>query len=233
VVLILLSIASVLLFDFLLKRGSAFSLPRVKYPFRLPGGLFSFLLKFIFREQFMVLLVIKCISFFCLYGLAKLETRVYEDRLLWLIYLTVLIGHSIIIYRNHHFIESRLYFFRNLPLRRLNLFLSLLVIYIVVLLPEIWALKGVAIIQQESANYIWMILSGPCILLLMHCLLYTEDMKMEAYMQLVFGAWIVLIFFSLSDNKWMIPIICGLMSLFIFYSSYYNYEKKAVVEKLE
>lgn len=233
VVLVLLSTASVLLFDFLLRRGSTFAVSRIKYPFRLPGGLFSFLLRFIFREQFIVLLVVKTVSFFCLYGLAKLETRVYEDRLLWLIYLTVLIGHSIIIYRNHHFIESKLYFFRNLPLKKLHLFLSLLVIYVVILLPEIWALKGVAIIQQESGNYLWMILSGPCILLLLHCLLYTEDMKMEAYMQLVFGAWIVLVFFSLSENKWLIPIICGLMALFIFFSSYYSYEKKAATEKLE
>lgn len=201
--------------------------------FHLPNNLFSFLLKFIFAEQFVVLLLLKLISFSCLYFFAKTDARLFEDRMLWLVYLTSLVAHSILIYRNQHFMETKMSFYRNLPIKPLTTLLSLLGVYIIVLLPEIWALKGVAIQQHDVTNYIWMILMGPSLLLLLHCLLYTEDMKMEGFLQLLFGVWIVTLFFSLSANRWLLPLICLGMAVFIFFNSYYRYEKNIEVEGLE
>jgi hypothetical protein len=200
---------------------------------RLPDTLFSFLLKFIFNEQFILLLLLKIITFSCLYFFAKTDPTIFEDRMLWMIYLTALIGHCILIYRNQHFMELKMSFFRNMPVKPVSTLFSLLGVYLVVLIPEIWALKGVAIQQHDIINYVWMILTGPALLLLLHCLLYTEDMKMEGFLQLLFGVWIVTIFFSLSSNRWMLPLICLGMAIFIFFNSYYAYEKKAEIESLE
>jgi hypothetical protein len=198
-----------------------------------PGNLFSFLLKFIFNEQFVVLLVLKLITFSCLYFFAKTDAQVFEDRMLWLVYLTALVGHSILIYRNHHFMETKMSFYRNLPVKPLSTLLSLLGVYIIILIPEIWALKGVAIEQHAPIDYVWMILTGPSLLLLLHCLLYTDDMKMEGFLQLLFGVWIVTIFFSLSSNRWLLPLICLGMAVIIYFTSYYRYEKNTEVEALE
>lgn len=203
------------------------------FPLHFHGNLFSFLLKFIFNEQFIVLLLLKLITFSCLYFFAKTDAQVFEDRMLWLLYLTSLAGHSILIYRNHHFLETKMLFYRNLPEKPLITLLSLLGIYTIVLIPEIWALKGVAIQQHAVMNYVWMILTGPSLLLLLHCLLYTDDMKMEGFLQLLFGVWIVTLFFSLSSNRWLMPLIFLGMSVFIFFSSYYKYEKNMEVEGLE
>lgn len=203
------------------------------FPFHSPGNLFSFLLKFIFNEQFVVLLLLKSVTFSCLYFFAKTDAQVFEERMLWLVYLTSLAGHSILIYRNHHFLETKMLFYRNLPTKPLITLLSLLGIYVIVLIPEIWALKGVAIQQHAVMDYIWMILTGPSLLLLLHCLLYTDDMKMEGFLQLLFGVWIVTLFFSLSSNRWLLPLICLGMAVFIFFSSYYKYEKNMEVEGLE
>ena len=203
------------------------------FPLHFRGNLFSFLLKFIFNEQFIVLLLLKLITFSCLYFFAKTDEQVFEDRILWLLYLTSLAGHSILIYRNHHFLETKMLFYRNLPEKPLITLLSLLGIYTIVLIPEIWALKGVAIQQHAVMNYVWMILTGPSLLLLLHCLLYTDDMKMEGFLQLLFGVWIVTLFFSLSSNRWLMPLIFLGMAVFIFFSSYYKYEKNMEVEGLE
>jgi len=203
------------------------------FPFNLPRNLFSFLLKFIFTEQFIVLLFLKLVTFSCLYFFAKTDAQVFEDRMLWLVYLTSLVGHSILIYRNHHFLETKMCFYRNMPVKPLNTLFSLLGVYLVVLIPEIWALKGVAIQQQAVMDYIWMILSGPSLLLLLHCLLYTDDMKMEGFLQLLFGVWIVSLFFSLSSTRWLMPLIFLGMAVFIFFSSYYKYEKNMAIERLE
>lgn len=202
-------------------------------PFHFPSNLFSFLLKFIFNEQFIMLLLLKLVTFSCLYFFAKTDAQVFEARMLWLLYLTALIGHSILIYRNHHFIETKIPFYRNLPVRPIITLLTLLGIYTIVLIPEIWALKGVAIQQHAIMDYVWMILTGPSLLLLLHCLLYTDDMKMEGFLQLLFGVWIVTLFFSLSSNRWLMPLIFLGMAVFIFFSSYYKYEKNMEVEGLE
>ena len=197
------------------------------------GNLFSFLLKYIFNEQITMLLILKLITFSCLYFFAKTDAQVFEDRMLWLLYLTSLVGHSMLIYRNQHFMETNMSFYRNLPVKPMATVLSLVGVYIIVLLPEMWALKGVAIEQHAVINYVWMILTGPSLLLLLHCLLYTEDMKMEGFLQLLFGVWIVMLFFSLSSNRWLLPLICLGMALIIFFTSYYRYEKNTEVEGLE
>jgi hypothetical protein len=209
---------------------------KIKLPavsLRLPDNLFFFLLKYVFTEQFVVLFLLKSATFSCLYFFAKTDTQVFEGRMLWLLYLTSLVAHSILIYRNQHFMETKMSFLRNLPLKPLKILLSLSGVYLIVLIPEIWALKGVAIQQNAIIEYIWMVLTGPSLLLLLHCLLYTEDMKMEGFLQLLFGVWIVTLFFSLSSNRWLLPVICLGMAVFVFISSYYRYEKNSEVEGLE
>ena len=73
-------------------------------------------------------------------------------------------------------------------------------------------------------------LTGPPLLLLIHSLLYSEDNKMEEFLALLFGIWVVFIFFSLSDNRWLMPLIAAVFSFIIFYLSYYRYEKRVDTE---
>jgi hypothetical protein len=214
-------------------RSAGLTIKLPSLPFHFPGNLFTFLLKFIFNEQFIMLLLLKLVTFSCLYFFAKTDAQVFEDRMLWLLYLTSLAGHSLLIYRNQHFLETKMSFYRNMPVKPVTTLLSLLSVYVIVLIPEIWALKGVALQQHAIANYIWMIATGPAFLLLIHCLLYTEDMKMEDFLKLVAGVWIVALFFSLSSNHWLLPFICISMAAIVFFTSYYKYEKNTEVEGLE
>jgi hypothetical protein len=189
-------------------------------------GLFSMLLQFVFRKQFITLLILKTVSFAALYFFAKTDAQVFEGRMLWLLFITVLAGHGIIIFRNVHFMENELSFYRNMPVSRWYTLFSLLGLYTLLLIPECWALKGLIIIQHELAEYGWLLLTGPALLLLIHCLLYSEDIKMEEFLALLFGIWIVFIFFSLSSMKWLMPLIGFLFGWMIFYLTYYKWEKK-------
>jgi hypothetical protein len=198
---------------------------------RLPNTIFGFVVRFVFRKQFIALFVLKLLSFVCLFFFVRTEARVFEQRMLWVLYLTCLAGHSIIIYRNFHFIETELSFCRNLPLRGVFMLLSLLGVYTVLLLPEMWALRGLIIYQGHGTDYFWMIISGPLLLLLLHSLLYSEDMKMEEFLKLIFGIWIVFLFFSLSPNHWIIPAICFVFSAIIFHISYRGYEKDMEIKE--
>lgn len=189
-----------------------------------PGNLVGFLLKFCTQHIFLSLCTIKLVSFICLYGLSRLETDVYEQRILWMIYISVLVGHGVIVYRLHTFIETGLSFLRNMPLPVSRLVLSLFTVYCIILLPEAWALKSVAIYQHQVADYIWLVIFGPCFLLLLHSLLYTDQQKLEGYFGLLFGIWIVFVFFSLSPQRLYMTGFALLLTVVCFYTGYYKYE---------
>ncbi|MEI9810914.1 MAG: hypothetical protein WDO16_25230 [Bacteroidota bacterium] len=231
--LVLLSAVTLFLFIIILEKGKTFSFFPAWLKIRYPAKFSFILLRYVLTEQFAALLITKLFTFFGLYSLARLEKNYFDDRILWLYYISSLAGHCLLVYRNHHFTEKKLAFYRNLPVKPVQTLLSFFIVYTILLLPEFWALKGLATHQQALAEYGWILLAGPSVLLLLHCLLYTEDFSMESFLQLVFGLWIVLLFFSLSSWKWMTALVCSSMALFIFHTSYYNYEKKAEVEKLE
>ena len=203
---------------------------KITLPVIIPVSLFRFCLRFIFQRQFLALLITKLLSFSIIYFFTRIESQLFENRMLWLIFITALIGHSFIIYRVFHFIEQDLGLYRNMPVKATLLLLTLFLLYCILLLPEAWALLGVAINQHNWQDYGWMLLTGPSLLLLINSLLYTEDMKMEEFLKLLFGIWIVFILFSLSKNHWLIPLICILFGTIIFLMSYRRYEKDMEVE---
>jgi len=225
--IVLLFTASVAATWRLIQNGKNNQLARRKVG--LPGvraGLFSILMQFVFRKQFITLLILKTVSFTALYFFAKTDSQVFEGRMLWLLFITVLIGHGVIIFRNFQFMENDLYFYRNMPVSKWYTLSSLLALYSILLIPEFWALKGIIFIQHNLSEYCWLLLTGPSVLLLIHSLLYSEDNKMEEFLALLFGIWVVFIFFSLSDNRWLMPAVGCVFGLVIFMVSYYRYEKK-------
>ena len=199
----------------------------------LPVSFFSFCITFILQRQFLPLLITKLLSFASIYFFSRTDTIVFEARMLWLIYITALIGHSFIIYKLFHFIEKELNFYRNMPVKLSAILLFLLLIYCMLLLPEAWALLGMAINQHNWTDYGWMIAAGPSLLLLLHCLLYTNDMKTEEFLKLLFGVLIVFIFFSLSNSHWLMPLISLVFATAIFFMSYRNYKKDIEIEGVD
>ncbi len=189
-----------------------------------PNNLIGFILKFCTQHIFSSLATIKLISFFCLYGLARLDNEVYEQRILWMIYISVLVGHGVIVYKIHEFTETGLTILRNMAYPIIKIILSLLAVYTILLIPEIWALKSIATHQNQIVDYSWLIIFGPCFLLLLHSLLYTDQQKLEHYFSLLFGIWIVFVFFSLSPNRWLMTGFAVLLALICFYTSYYKYQ---------
>jgi len=232
-VILLHLLTSFVMYYLLEKAKGLQQVKRYRFFFSLPKNLFGFLLKFIFYRQFLALLLVKTISFSCLYFFVRTDASIFEERMLWLLFITMLIAHSIIVFRNFHFLENQLFFYRNLPIPDLSILMYLLGVYIVLLLPEAWALRALMINHEKPGEYVWMILTGPFLLLLLHSLLFTEDMKMEEFLKLLFGVWVVFVFFSLSRNHWIPPLVGFVFAPIIFLMSYHRYEKNTDIEGLE
>lgn len=221
-----LFLASLLTSWHLLKKGKDNQYIQKGITLPLRTGLFNILLQFVFHKQFITVLILKTVSFSILYFFAKTDSQVFENRMLWLLYITALAGHGVIIFRNFHFMENELFFYRNLPVTRLYTLCSLAAVYTVLLIPEIWAMKGVVLIQHNPVEYLWLMLTGPALLLLIHSLLYTEHLKMQDFLSILFGIWIVFIFFSLSSMHWLMAAIGFVFSYILFRMGYYSYEEK-------
>ncbi|MCH5721381.1 hypothetical protein [Niabella hibiscisoli] len=199
----------------------------------LPSRLWQFMLRYIFREQIFSLVILKLISFCCLYFFVITDPSVFESRMLWLIYTLCLAGHCVIIYKTFYFLENKLSFYRTLPMQPFRILAAFFLCYLVLLLPECWALRALAVQHHQEYEYSCMIIAGPAILCLLHVLLYTDDFKMDGYLSLVFLVWILFFFLSFSENKWLLPATAIAGVLIVFYTSFRSFEKKATVEKLE
>ncbi|MGE9310202.1 hypothetical protein ACLOAU_01035 [Niabella sp. CJ426] len=198
-----------------------------------PPRLWQFMLRYIFYEQFWALLILKLLGFCCLYFFVITDASVFEGRMLWLIYTLCLAGHCVIIYKTFYFLENKLSFYRSLPLRPFHILTALFLCYLVLLLPEFWALRALALQHHQVYEYSCMLIAGPAILSLLHVLLYTDDFKMDGYLSLVFLVWILFFFLSFTENKWLLPVIAAAGVCIVFCTSFRNFEKKAAIEKLE
>ena len=201
--------------------------------FRLPKNLTWFILNFVFKKQFRALFVVKVLSFVALYFFVQHDDTVFEERMLSLIFMLGIAGHGVIIYKNFQFTETHFRFYRNMPLAQSSLLISLLFVYIFMFLPELWALRALGFLHHNWYAYFSMIAAGPLILLLLHALLYTEDMAMEAYLPLLFGVCLIFYFFFFSQNKWLVPAVAAAGSALIFYTAFRRFERKTETEKLE
>jgi bacteriorhodopsin len=94
-------------------------------------------------------------------------------------------------------------------------------------------LKGIALQHHAFGDYAVLLFTAPCMLLMMHALLYTDDFRMKDYLKMLFGVWIIFFFLGLSQLRWLLASISLAASFIIFYSLYYKYEKKMTVKGLE
>lgn len=201
--------------------------------FKQPSKIWWFVIKYILNEQFWSFFLLKMISFCCIYYMVVLDASIFENRILWMVFLLCLCGHCVIIYKNFYFIENKLSLYRNLPLKSSSILLSLVLLYAVILIPEFWALRALIVVHHLIGEYGCMIFLAPALLTLLHVLLYTDDFNMDSYLSIVFLVWIVLFFSSFTQHKWFLPIAVSCGYCIVFYTSFRNYEKKPNVEKLE
>ncbi len=215
---------SAYLLVFWLKRGLPTHQTKLRLRLPLPPGLFSFTFRFIANRQWLGLLLLKLAGFFGLYYFVKTDAALLDRRMLGLFYTTLLCGHGVLVFRNVLFLETELNEYRNLPLGLLRTTAAMFLLYLVILLPELYALKGLAFFQLDPWLFAAMAITGPSLLLLLHALVYAQPSNLQEYLQLVFGVWIVFIFFSLSWN-WLAPAIALVVAVVLLAISWRNFEK--------
>jgi hypothetical protein len=181
----------------------------------------------IWYDRKQMLFISKLFSLGFLYGFFNLyEPDHYDIRPLQLCLLLVVASQTAMVFQIKEFEEEYLSFYRNLPLKTTVRFAGIAVMYALLLLPEfilLWKGYGVHFLL---ADYPQLILLPVALLCIFHVTLYLDNINMDQFMRIVFGA-LATCFFILLYNPGVVFAACILILAFVLYHSYYyDYEKK-------
>ncbi|MDN3548337.1 hypothetical protein [Mucilaginibacter aquaedulcis] len=182
---------------------------------------FSLYIYHIFDNKKVPYFITKGLSWLIITGVFYLFDDVKTDlRVAGIAMLAVVTAHIVLVFEERRFEETFLGFSRNLPYRRLQLFLNFTGVYFLLLLPEsVWLFSRFSpLIALE------LLLTGLSIIMLFHCLLYWFGLNMDRYLQWIMGLFIVLFWVIMFHLLWILIPLNFTIAFLFFYYNYYRCE---------
>ena len=200
-------------------------IPVIRY--RFPKPLFSLPLWFVLSTRKQMLLVTKIFTVAILYlFMLMYEPEGNDIRAFLLILLLAGAGHSFVVFQMRSFEEEYLVFSRNLPVRNVQRFAGLLLLYGILLLPELFFVFRVFHAFLEPADYVQVLLYTIAFPVFLHSILLMEDMDTDSYLPVVFITAAALFFITLYDPGTLLPVAIIALS-FVFFNAHFNtFEKR-------
>ena len=180
---------------------------------------FSLFIYHVFDKLKVPYFITKALSWLIITAVFFLFADVRNDlRVAGIAILAVTTAHTVLVFEERRFEETRLGFSRNLPYSRVRLFLNFAGVYLILLLPEgIWLFSRFAPLM--AAELLCFALS---VMLLFHALLQWMGLNMDKYLQWVLGLFIIL-FWIVMFKLLAVPILLNLLVAFmLFYRNYYG-----------
>ncbi|WP_153797085.1 hypothetical protein [Foetidibacter luteolus] len=224
----LICIASALVYTVALQRKQLPALTRLPGIRWQPGKpLFSMPFFFAWHNRAQMLLVTKTFSLLLLYGFIRLyNPDHYDIRPLLLVCMLSATAHSALVFQVREFEEEYLSFVRGLPITLLKRCLNLVASCWLFILPEMLFLWTGYPLYFTIADYFQLVLMMTALLCFYHAVLLTANFTMDSYLRTVFGILAGLFFIVLYNPGIILPCILLAISLVLYGSYYYAYEKK-------
>jgi hypothetical protein len=203
------------------KTGAFFKRRQMPY-----WGLF---LRYIARNKKLLLMGIKLYSCCILYLMVINQTKVaYDLSMITLFFSLGILGHGLLIHQLRDFEETRIAFYRPLPISIFRRFAQYAILYIVLLIPEILTIILLTPKYLHVKDAVLFFLLAYSVLLFLNSLLFIEFFRMKDYLKIT-----LCIFFALflSVLTVTLPLLCLLFFLFsigIFFWKYDRFERVTV-----
>jgi hypothetical protein len=136
-----------------------------------------------------------------------------------------LFGHGLLIYRCREMEDSRLLFYRGLPLSLTRRWGQYLVFYFLVLLPEIWTIGWLTPAPIRYKDAFGFIFSGFAVLQLLNSLLFIAPIKTRRFLEISLGIFGILYVAVLADDLIAVSGFFLLLAGCLFYGGYRRYNK--------
>jgi hypothetical protein len=172
---------------------------------------------------------IKIFSLFLLFIIFTLNKNDFEHINFVVLFLILIAAHAVLPFYYISFIEKKCSWYRNLPLSLFRILSAYFISYCIVLVPELVYLLINAIDYMHVAQIILLYAIAVANLLLYTAILYTADMRMKKYLQIVFIIFFVSIFLLNLQYYLVMAAAELLLAAFIMTRVYHLYESKEAV----
>jgi hypothetical protein len=190
--------------------------------FRISKPVFSIPLFYIWHQRKQMLFVSKFFSLLFLLGFIQIYgPEKYDTRPLLHCFMLVIAANSSIVFQIVNFESGQLIFYKNFPFDIAQRFGSMLLMYLVLLLPELLFLWKGYPLYFHIADYPSLVLFGIGLLCVFHgCLLADNTLNMDIYIKGIFAI-LAILFFVILYNPGIILSAILLLVGFGFYQGYY------------
>lgn len=186
----------------------------------------SFLIRYMLEQSKGILLVTKVYTCGILYMM--FEDRVPSNetdlRMIVLFYFFGLLGHGVIIHRLKEVENTRLTFYRSMPVPILYRFFEYAIFYLLLFVPELLLIvtRTPSFITYFEATYF--LFFGYGTLLLLNSLQLFNYTGIRDYLKIILQIFIVFLLSLISNTHFQFSIIVFVIAIVLFFSRYYNFE---------
>jgi hypothetical protein len=221
VYILLMASVSALLYVYLANRINKTHRPALllRMSTKLSKPFSSLFMYHLFDRTKLIYLLTKIASLLVMTGVLYIFADYKHDlRVPYLIMLSIVTLHSVLIFQEHRFKETYLSFARNLPYSRFKLFFNFSFIYFLIILPEcIWCLS-----KFPFLTAIEMLFFGLSMAMLFRSILHLMGLRMYRYLLWVFGLFMLSFYVIMFDLPRLSFIASLIISYLLFYQYYYK-----------
>jgi hypothetical protein len=172
---------------------------------------------------------IKLFSCGILYGMLKNQTGTdYELNMIILFFSLGILGHGLLIHQIRDLEETRLTFYRTIPVSLFNRFMQYAAFYLILLLPEISTIAVLTPYHLHYPDALLFIFFSFSLLLFLHSLLFIQFFPMKTYLKIILCLYLIIYCSVLTSSFVLFCIFSLLSSGLIFRGRYYKYERQIV-----
>jgi hypothetical protein len=184
------------------------------------------LIRFIFSEQKMVLAGIKVFTCGMLYGMVSNNTLSdYDVQFPFLFFNFGIVANGLVIYRTRIFEESRLAFYRGMPVSLLRRWLVYAAVYGLLLVPEWTTIFLLTPAYLHTADAWSFSLCALSVLLLLNSISLLDDFSMKGYLRVLLVVLCIEYFFVIAGALTALYCLFLVLGVAIFFGSYYSFER--------
>ena len=179
-------------------------------------GLYTRYVFYQLKIPWLITKIFSCLMIAAMYGLFPDQSK--DPRIAEISMLTIVMAHTILIYREFTFENTYLTFMSNIPNRRAVLFFYLFCFYLLILLPEgIWLLSS--FVMPAAIRLFFF---GASIAVLFHTVLFRRRTDMHRFLRWVFVLSLLMSFLLMSGLFWTVMTVNLMIAFLIFYRQYYR-----------
>jgi hypothetical protein len=187
----------------------------------------SIFIRYIGRYKKLLLIGIKIFSCGILYAMVINQTgRQYDWDMFILFYSIGILGHGLLIHQIRDLEETRLRFYRSIPVSLFKRFSQYALLYLVILIPEIITVVLLTPKHLQYSDALLLVFFSYSILLFLQSLLFIQFFPMKLYLKIILGLFLIIFCSVLSSTFLWLCVFLFLSSLLIYRGRYYQYERQ-------